>query len=130
MAESEDKLKAWDQRMMGAVLGGFFVMMSLFLFFIGTYCVLHDTSQARKDLINKAVLGAPLQFYLGIYLFLPASRKEEPDAEINKEIGYTPSRFEWMVQHWVLVVGSIGFEALVLASWVIYLHHHGFEHVF
>jgi hypothetical protein len=130
MAESEDKLKAWDLSVMSAVVGGFFIMMSLFFFFIGTYGVLHDPSHRPKDLINKAVLGAPLCFYLGAYLFLPASRKEDPDAEIDREMGYTPSQFEWMVEHWVLVLGCIAFEALVLTSWVVYLHHHGFKDVF
>jgi hypothetical protein len=95
-------------------------MCAIFLFFLGTYGALHDSHQ-RKDLINKAVLGAPVYFYFAIYLIF-ANRTNSPSVE-------TLTRWQWIRRHWLVCVGCVAFELVVLAGWVIYLRHHGFTHV-
>jgi hypothetical protein len=109
----------WSERVGSFVLAGFLLMCGGFLFFLGTYGALHDTRQ-HKDLINKGVIGAPVFFYFAVYLIVESGRTT-PASE--REL----TRWQWARRHWMLCLGCLAVEVVVLSGWVTYLNLHGFH---
>jgi hypothetical protein len=103
------------------VLGGFLLMCGMFVLFLSTYGALHDGSNPPQHLMNKGLTGGPILIYFGVWLMIPSSADYPSDHDLT--------RWQWMRRHWLLCLGCFAFDALVIACWVSYLHHHGFPHV-
>jgi hypothetical protein len=121
MPQIDPQETAWMNRVVVRVMSVLWLMLGSVIFAVGAHVALGGDQHDLKGLINKGIFLGPLTVYFAIYgIFTNSSNHVSQPSR-------TPGRL--LRKHWLLFVGCLVFEAVVLTAWTMYLHQHGFPDV-